>query len=126
MATVSVRYIVEDVGEAISFYTRHLGFGVEFHPAPGFAVLSRGDLRLLLNAPGAGGAGQAMPDGRGPEPGGWNRIQLEVRDLAGEVGRMRGAGLRFRNEIVGGMGGKQVLLEDPSGNPIELFEPARG
>ncbi len=125
MATVSVRYIVEDVEEAISFYTRHLGFGVELHPAPSFASLSRGDLRLLLNAPGAGGAGQAMPDGRRPEPGGWNRIQLEVRDLAGEVERMRDAGARFRNEIVSGRGGKQILLEDPSGNPIELFEPPR-
>ena len=95
MATVSVRYIVEDVEEAIAFYTRHLGFGVELHPAPGFASLSRGDLRLLLNAPGAGGAGQAMPDGRRPEPGGWNRIQLEVRDLAGEVERMRDSGGAF-------------------------------
>ena len=125
MAMISVRYIVEDVEEAIEFYARHLGFGVEFHPAPGFAALSRGDLRLLLNAPGAGGAGQAMPDGRGPEPGGWNRIQLEVRDLAGEVERMRDAGVRFRGEIVSGRGGKQILLEDPSGNPIELFEPPR-
>ena len=126
MATVSVRYIVEDVGEAIEFYTRYLGFGVEFRPGPGFAVLSRGDLRLLLNAPGAGGAGQATPDGRKPEPGGWNRIQLEVQDLAGEVERMRGAGARFRNEIVIGNGGKQILLEDPSGNPVELFEAPRG
>jgi catechol 2,3-dioxygenase-like lactoylglutathione lyase family enzyme len=125
VATVSVRYIVEDVEEAIDFYTRHLGFGVELNPAPGFAVLSRGDLRLLLNAPGAGGAGQAMPDGRRPEPGGWNRIQLEVRDLAGEAERMRDAGARFRNEIVSGRGGKQVLLEDPSGNCVELFEPPR-
>jgi catechol 2,3-dioxygenase-like lactoylglutathione lyase family enzyme len=125
VATVSVRYIVEDVEEAIDFYTRHLGFGVELNPAPGFAVLSRGDLRLLLNAPGAGGAGQAMPDGRRPEPGGWNRIQLEVRDLAGEVERIRDAGARFRNEIVSGRGGKQVLLEDPSGNCVELFEPPR-
>jgi catechol 2,3-dioxygenase-like lactoylglutathione lyase family enzyme len=127
MATVSVRYIVEDVGEAIEFYSRHLGFGVEFNPAPGFAALSRGDLRLLLNAPGAGGAGQAMPDGRKPEPepGGWNRIQLEVQDLAGEVERMRDAGARFRNEIVVGRGGKQILLDDPSGNPVELFESPR-
>jgi catechol 2,3-dioxygenase-like lactoylglutathione lyase family enzyme len=125
VATISVRYIVEDVEEAFAFYTRHLGFGVELHPAPGFAVLSRGDLRLLLNAPGVGGAGQAMPDGRRPEPGGWNRIQLEVRDLVGEVERMRDAGARFRNEIVSGRGGKQILLEDPSGNPIELFEPPR-
>ena len=126
MSEVSVRYIVEDVEEAIAFYSRHLGFGVELNPAPGFAVLSRGDLRLLLNAPGAGGAGQAMPDGRKPEPGGWNRIQLEVHDLAGDVERIRDGGARFRNEIVGGRGGKQILLEDPSGNPIELFEPPRG
>jgi catechol 2,3-dioxygenase-like lactoylglutathione lyase family enzyme len=125
VATVSVRYIVEDVEEAIAFYTRHLSFGVELNPAPGFAMLSRGDLRLLLNAPGAGGTGQAMPDGREPEPGGWNRIQLEVEDLAGEVESMRKSGAHFRNEIVSGRGGKQILLEDPSGNPIELFEPPR-
>jgi catechol 2,3-dioxygenase-like lactoylglutathione lyase family enzyme len=125
VATVSVRYIVEDVEEAIAFYTRHLGFGVELTPAPGFAMLSRDDLRLLLNAPGAGGTGQAMPDGREPEPGGWNRIQLEVQDLAGEVESMRKSGAHFRNEIVSGRGGKQILLEDPSGNPIELFEPPR-
>ena len=125
MATVSVRYVVDDVEEAIAFYTGRLGFSVELNPAPGFAVLSRGDLRLLLNEPGAGGAGQPMPDGREPEPGGWNRIQLEVDDLAGEVGAIRAAGARFRNEIVEGRGGKQILLEDPSGNPIELFEPPR-
>jgi len=125
MATVSVRYLVDDVEEAIAFYTGRLGFSVELNPAPGFAVLSRGDLRLLLNEPGAGGAGQPMPDGRKPEPGGWNRIQLEVDDLAGEVGAIRDAGARFRNEIVEGRGGKQILLEDPSGNPIELFEPPR-
>ena len=125
MATLSVRYIVHDVDAAIAFYTEGLGFGVELNPAPGFAVLSRGDLRLLLNEPGAGGAGQPMPDGREPEPGGWNRIQLEVDDLAGEVEALRDAGARFRNEIVGGRGGKQILLEDPSGNPIELFEPPR-
>ena len=125
MATVSVRYLVDDVEEAIAFYTGRLGFSVELDPAPGFAVLSRGDLRLLLNEPGAGGAGQPMPDGREPEPGGWNRIQLEVDDLAGEVGAIRDAGARFRNEIVEGRGGKQILLEDPSGNPIELFEPPR-
>jgi catechol 2,3-dioxygenase-like lactoylglutathione lyase family enzyme len=123
MATTSVRYIVDDVDAALAFYTRNLGFGVEMRPAPGFASLSRGDLRLLLNAPGAGGAGQAMPDGRKPEPGGWNRIQLEVRDLAGEVESLRNAGARFRNDIVGGRGGKQILLEDPSGNCVELFEP---
>jgi catechol 2,3-dioxygenase-like lactoylglutathione lyase family enzyme len=123
MATISVRYIVDDVEAAIAFYTRNLGFGVELHPASGFAILSRGDLRLLLNTPGAGGAGQAMPDGRKPEPGGWNRIQFEVPDLASEVESMRNAGAYFRNDIVGGRGGKQILLEDPSGNPIELFEP---
>jgi catechol 2,3-dioxygenase-like lactoylglutathione lyase family enzyme len=125
MATISVRYIVHDVDAAIAFYTERLGFGVELYPAPGFAVLSRGDLRLLLNEPGAGGAGQPMPDGREPEPGGWNRIQLEVDDLAGEVEVLRDARAHFRNEIVGGRGGKQILLEDPSGNPIELFEPPR-
>ena len=125
MSTVSVRYIVDDVQAAIAFYTERLGFGVEFDPALGFAVLSRGDLRLLLNEPGAGGAGQPMPDGRKPEPGGWNRIQLEVDDLAGEVEALREAGAHFLNEIVGGRGGKQILLEDPSGNPIELFEPPR-
>jgi catechol 2,3-dioxygenase-like lactoylglutathione lyase family enzyme len=123
MATVSVRYIVHDVDAAIAFYTEQLGFGLELNPAPGFAVLSRGDLRLLLNEPGAGGAGQPMPDGREPEPGGWNRIQLEVDDLAGEVEALREARAHLRNEIVGGRGGKQILLEDPSGNPIELFEP---
>ena len=125
MATVSVRYIVDDVEAAISFYTERLAFSIEFNPGPGFAVLSRGDLHLLLNEPGAGGAGQPMPDGREPEPGGWNRIQLEVNNLAGEVGAIRNAGARFRNEIVEGRGGKQILLEDPSGNPIELFEPPR-
>ena len=126
VATISVRYIVNDVEAAIEFYTEHLGFGVEVHPAPGFAALSRGDLRLLLNAPGAGGAGQAMPDGRKPEPGGWNRIQLEVQDLAAEVESLRNSGAaHFRNEIIGGRGGKQILLEDPSGNLIELFEPPR-
>jgi catechol 2,3-dioxygenase-like lactoylglutathione lyase family enzyme len=125
MATVSVRYIVDDVDATITFYTERLSFGLELNPAPGFAVLSRGDLRLLLNEPGAGGAGQPMPDGREPEPGGWNRIQLEVEDLAGEVEALREARAHLRNEIVGGRGGKQILLEDPSGNPIELFEPPR-
>src|SRR5918912_3468884 len=108
MATVSVRYIVHDVDAAIAFYTDRLGFGVEFNP-PGFAVLTRGDLRLLLNEPGAGGAGQPMPDGREPEPGGWNSIQLEVDDLAEEVEAIREAGARFRNKIVEGRGGKQIL-----------------
>jgi catechol 2,3-dioxygenase-like lactoylglutathione lyase family enzyme len=124
MAPVNVRYIVDDVDATIAFYGEHLGFDVDMHPAPGFAILSRGDLRLMVNAPGAGGAGQPMPDGRVPEPGGWNRIQLEVDDLAGEVDTLRDAGAQFRNEIVAGKGGKQILLDDPSGNPIELFEPA--
>jgi catechol 2,3-dioxygenase-like lactoylglutathione lyase family enzyme len=121
--TVSVRYIVDDVDAAIKFYTEHLGFRVDLHPAPGFATLSRGNLRLLLNKPGAGGAGQAMPDGRKPEPGGWNRIQLEVPDLAAKVEALRKANARFRNDIVAGNGGKQILLDDPAGNPVELFEP---
>jgi catechol 2,3-dioxygenase-like lactoylglutathione lyase family enzyme len=126
MATVSVRYIVDDVDAAIEFYTGHLGFEVAMHPAPGFAALSRGALRLLLNATGGpGGATRPMPDGRKPEPGGWNRIQLQADDLDGEVETLRSAGLRFRNDIVTGMGGRQILLEDPSGNLVELFEPAR-
>jgi len=124
MSKVSFRYIVNDVDAAIAFYTEMLDFKVDMHPAPGFAALSTGDLRLLLNRPGAGGAGQEMPDGRLPEPGGWNRIQVEVKDLTTTVDRLKGAGCRFRNEIVTGQGGKQVLVEDPSGNPIELFEPA--
>ncbi len=126
MATVSVRYMVDDVIAAIAFYTKHLGFGVERQPAPGFAILSRGDLRLLLSATsGPGGAAQPTPDGRKPEPGGWNRIQLEVHDLASEVEILRKAGAHFRNDIVTGFGGKQILLDDPAGNPIELFEPPR-
>lgn len=126
MATVQVRYIVHDVDEAIPFYTQHLGFKVEMHPAPPFAMLSRGDLRLVLSAPNAlGGGGQAMPDGTKPQPGGWNRFAIEVGDLSAEVEKLRRAGVRFRNEIVTGVGGKQILAEDPSGNPIELFEPTR-
>jgi len=120
---VSIRYIVDDVEAAIPFYTQHLGFDLELHPAPGFAILSRGDLRLLLNEPGAGGAGQAMPDGRRPAPGGWNRIQLQVDNLANKVETLRRAGAHFRNDIVSGQGGKQILLDDPAGNPIELFQP---
>src|SRR5438552_2479460 len=124
MATVSVRYIVTDVDEAIDFYCRHLGFAEDMHPAPAFAMLSRGDLRLVLSAPGGGpGGGQAMPDGTLPTPGGWNRFSLEVADLSELVERLRGDGAHFRNNIVTGVGGKQILLEDPSGNPIELFEP---
>jgi catechol 2,3-dioxygenase-like lactoylglutathione lyase family enzyme len=125
MATVSVRYIVDDVDAAIDFYCRQLGFQEEMHPAPTFAMLSRGDLRLALSAPGGGpgGGGQAMPDGTVPEPGGWNRFQIEVDDIEGLVASLRENGARFRNEIVTGVGGKQILVEDPAGNPIELFEP---
>ena len=124
MATVSVRYIVDDVDAAIGFYCHQLDFQEEMHPAPTFAMLSRGDLRLLLSQPsGAGGGGQAMPDGTKPEPGGWNRFTLEVDDLAATVSDLRDAGADFRNDIVTGVGGKQILLNDPSGNPIELFEP---
>jgi catechol 2,3-dioxygenase-like lactoylglutathione lyase family enzyme len=124
MATVSVRYIVDDVDQAIAFYRDLLDFQLMMHPAPAFAMLSRGDLRLVLSAPGGGpGGGQAMPDGQLPKPGGWNRFSLEVADLASTVDQLRSKGARFRNDIVTGVGGKQILLEDPSGNPIELFEP---
>jgi catechol 2,3-dioxygenase-like lactoylglutathione lyase family enzyme len=125
MTHVSVRYIVDDADAAVDFYRDGLGFEVAMRPGPGFAVLTRGSLRLLLSEPtGPGGAAQAMPDGRRPEPGGWNRIQLEVADLEHEVETLRGTGARFRNEIVHGRGGDQVLVEDPSGNPVELFQPA--
>ena len=124
-AAVSVRYIVDDVDVAIEFYTKLLGFRVELHPAPGFASLSRGGFRLLLNEPGAGGAGQSTPDGRRPTPGGWNRIRLEVADLSAVVETLRKAKARFRNDIVVGNGGRQILLDDPAGNPIELYEPGR-
>jgi catechol 2,3-dioxygenase-like lactoylglutathione lyase family enzyme len=123
VSPVSVRYIVTDVDAAIAFYTEQLGFELDMHPAPGFARLSRGDLHLLLNRAGAGGAGQSIPDGRAPAPGGWNRIQLEMEDLAARVATLTAAGCRFRSEIVTGNGGRQILVEDPSGNPIELFEP---
>lgn len=124
MATVSVRYIVDDVDAAIDFYCRHLGFQEVMHPAPTFAMLSNGDLRLVLSAPsGAAGGGAAMPDGTLPQPGGWNRFQLEIEDLEAAVQRLRGDGVSFRNELVAGVGGKQILVEDPSGNPVELFEP---
>jgi catechol 2,3-dioxygenase-like lactoylglutathione lyase family enzyme len=124
MAKVSVRYIVDDVDAAIEFYCRQLGFHEDMHPAPSFAMLSRGDLRLVLSAPGGGpGGGQAMPDETVPQPGGWNRFQLEVDDIDATVERLREHGARFRNEIVTGVGGKQILVEDPAGNPIELFQP---
>ena len=121
----SVRYIVDDVDEAIAFYTTMLDFKVDMHPAPPFAIISRGDLRLLLSQPGAGGGGHAMADGEQPTPGGWNRIHLVVDDLDATVETLRRAGGKFRNEIVTGIGGKQILLEDPSGNLIELFEYKR-
>jgi catechol 2,3-dioxygenase-like lactoylglutathione lyase family enzyme len=125
MAVVSVRYIVTDLDAALAFYTTHLGFQVAMRPAPTFAMLSRGELRLLLSVPSElGGGGQSMPDGRRPEPGGWNRFQLVVSDLAGVMEALRNAGVRFRSDLIRGIGGDQVLLEDPAGNPIELFEPA--
>jgi catechol 2,3-dioxygenase-like lactoylglutathione lyase family enzyme len=126
MATVSVRYIVDDVDAAIAFYCQQLDFREDMHPAPAFAMLSRGDLRLVLSAPGGGpGGGQAMPDGTLPAPGGWNRFQLEVADLDAVVAKLRRHGVHFRNDIVAGIGGRQVLVEDPAGNPVELFEPGR-
>jgi catechol 2,3-dioxygenase-like lactoylglutathione lyase family enzyme len=126
MAKVSIRYIVDDVDAAIGFYCGELGFHEDMHPAPTFAMLSRGDLRLVLSAPGGGpGGGAAMPDGTLPQPGGWNRFQLEVEDLEATVAQLREHGTRFRNEIVEGVGGKQILVEDPAGNPVELFQPTR-
>jgi len=125
MATVSIRYVVDDVDAAIAFYCGHLGFAEVMHPASAFAMLARGDLRLVLSAPGGGpGGGQAMPDGTLPRPGGWNRFCIEVDDLAEAVARLRAGGVRFRNEIVAGVGGRQIIAEDPSGNPVELFEPS--
>ena len=120
---VSVRYMVDDVEESIGFYTRHLGFSLGNSFPPAFADVTRGRLRLLLAGP-ESSAGRPMPDGRQPEPGGWNRIHLIVDDIAAEVERLRSEGLSFRNEIVTGPGGQQILIDDPSGNPIELFQPA--
>src|SRR3954451_21074271 len=124
MSSVSVRYIVDDVEAAIAFYRDLLGFEVVMHPAPMFAMLARGDLRLLLSAPsGQGGGGQILADGSTPAPGGWNRFQIEVHGIEAEVERLKVAGASFRSEILRGIGGDQVLIEDPSGNAVELFEP---
>lgn len=123
-STVAVRYLVNDIDAALDFYINLLGFEVQRHPAPGFAALERGSLRLLLNVPGAGGGGHAMSDGSRPEPGGWNRFQIEVKKLVTIVEQLKDQGANFRNEIVVGNGGKQILLEDPAGNVIELFEPS--
>ena len=123
MSTVHVRYLVDDVQAAIDFYTSHLGFTLNTSYGPAFADITRGDLRLLLSGP-SSSAGRAMPDGRRPGPGGWNRIHLLVDDINAEVARLRAAGLTFRSEVVRGPGGAQIVLDDPSGNPVELFQPA--
>ena len=120
---VSVRYMVDDVEESIDFYTRHFGFAVRHSALPAFADVVRGNLRLLLSGP-TSSAGRPMPDGREPQPGGWNRIHFVVDDIGAEVERLRSAGITFRNTIISGPGGQQILLEDPAGNPIELFQPA--
>ena len=122
---VSVRYMVADVEAAVDFYTKHLGFSLRMSAAPAFADVARGQLRLLLSGPGSS-AGRPMPDGTVPAPGGWNRIHLIVSDIAAEVERLRAAGVTFRNDIAKGPGGQQILLEDPSGNVVELFQPAAG
>jgi catechol 2,3-dioxygenase-like lactoylglutathione lyase family enzyme len=129
MSTVSVRYIVDDVGEALAFYCNHLAFEEQMHPDPAFAMLTRGDLRLVLVSPVGsdhrGGGSRPMPDGTKQQPGGWNRIMIEVTDLDETVEVLRNGAVRFRNEIVSGVGGKQIIVDDPSGNPVELFEPTR-
>lgn len=124
-STVSVRYMVDDVEAAVDFYTKHFGFSLNSHAAPAFADMVRGNLRLLLSGP-TSSAGRPMPDGRKPEPGGWNRIHFIVDDIDAEVERLRSAGVKFRNDIVTGPGGRQVLVEDSAGNPIEIFQPAVG
>jgi catechol 2,3-dioxygenase-like lactoylglutathione lyase family enzyme len=121
--TVNIRYMVDDVDTAVDFYTKHFGFTLGTNAAPAFADVVRGHLRLLLSGP-TSSAGRPMPDGRNPGPGGWNRIEFVVDDIVAEVERLRAEGMRFRNDIVTGPGGKQILLDDPSGNPIEIFEPA--
>ncbi len=121
--TVSVRYMVDDVAAAVDFYTTHFGFEPLTNAAPAFAAVSRGHLRLLLAGP-ESSAGRPMPDGRQPEPGGWNRLHFVVENLAAEVARLREAGVSFRNDIVVGPGGSQIVLDDPAGNPVELFQPA--
>ncbi len=126
MSSISVRYIVHDVDAAIDFYCGQLGFTEAMHPAPSFAILTRGELRLLLSAPSTqGGGGRRLADGSIPEPGGWNRFSLEVDDVASEIGRLSDAGVSLRSELIEGVGGRQVLVEDPSGNLVELFEPTR-
>jgi catechol 2,3-dioxygenase-like lactoylglutathione lyase family enzyme len=126
MTTVRVRYMVNELDPAVEFYTKYLGFQVKQQNKPNFAIISRGNLELVLSTPfGPGGAAKPMPDGRKPEPGGWNRIIVNVDDLAAEVARLRKAHLHFRNDIVSGPGGSEILLDDPSGNPIELFQPTR-
>lgn len=124
MEQVSVRYIVDDIDAAVDFYSTHLAFQARTRPGPGFAMLQRGNLRLLLNTPGGGGgAGQTTSDGRVPEAGGWNRFQIEVDDLDAAARSLRQASVSIRGDVISGRGGKQILLEDPSGNPVELFEP---
>jgi len=126
MSTVQVRYIVNDVDAAIAFYTEHLGFQENMHPAPTFAMLSRGDLRLVLSAAsGSAGGGAILPDGSIPEPGGWNRFAIQVDDITEVAARLHQSGVRFRSDVMDGVGGRQALIEDPSGNPIELFQPLR-
>ena len=120
---VNVRYMVDDVEDAVAFYTAHFGFSVRSNAAPAFADVVRGQLRLLLSGP-KSSAGRPMPDGRTPGPGGWNRMHFIVDDIAAEVERLRAAGVTFRNDIISGPGGRQIVLDDPSGNPIELFQPA--
>jgi catechol 2,3-dioxygenase-like lactoylglutathione lyase family enzyme len=124
MSKVSIRYMIDDVPVAIDFYTTHLGFALDLDASPAFASVSRDGVRLLLSGKTSSGR-RTFPDGREPISGGWNRIQIQVEDLEAEVKRLRDAGLKFRNEIVKGPGGAQILLDDPSGNPVELFQPGK-